>query len=43
MDTEGSFTELVRMMVDQDWELARRERTLSDSGVPGRDARRVPR
>ncbi len=27
-----SFTELVRMMVDQDWDLARRERTLSDSG-----------
>jgi GDPmannose 4,6-dehydratase len=27
-----SFTELVRMMVDEDWELARRERSLSDSG-----------
>jgi len=27
-----SFTELVRMMVDHDWDLARRERTLSDSG-----------
>ena len=27
-----SFQELVRMMVDQDWDLARRERTLSDSG-----------
>jgi len=27
-----SFTELVRMMVNHDWDLARRERTLSDSG-----------
>ena len=27
-----SFTQLVRMMVDQDWDLARRERTLSESG-----------
>jgi hypothetical protein len=27
-----SFTELVRMMVDQDEALARRERTLADSG-----------
>jgi GDPmannose 4,6-dehydratase len=26
------FTELMQMMVDQDWDLARRERTLSDSG-----------
>jgi GDPmannose 4,6-dehydratase len=26
------FPELVQMMVDQDWDLARRERTLSDSG-----------
>ncbi len=33
-----SFTELVHMMVDQDRDLARRERTLSDSGyaVPSR-------
>ena len=29
-----AFTELVRMMVDQDRDLARRERTLSDSGYP---------
>ncbi|HLZ32906.1 MAG TPA: GDP-mannose 4,6-dehydratase [Nitrospira sp.] len=27
-----SFTELVKMMVDHDWDLARRERTLSTSG-----------
>jgi GDPmannose 4,6-dehydratase len=26
------FTELIQMMVDHDWDLARRERTLSDSG-----------
>jgi GDPmannose 4,6-dehydratase len=28
------FTELMQMMVDQDWDLARRERMLSDSGYP---------
>lgn len=27
-----SFTELVQMMVDEDWHLARRERSLSDAG-----------